>query len=120
MRRSRGKIAIGLAIACAGAAAATAYATVLAAPPKPKAVGFVNAKPGSGKGLKLGYISLGESVPFVRLVSNGIKDQAKRAGAQLVFCDSAIDAAKALDSAKPCNTQARQGYINCASSRHPS
>jgi ribose transport system substrate-binding protein len=93
----------------AGAVAATAFA---AAPPKPKSVPLVPAKPGSGKGLKLGYISLGESVPFVRLVSNGIKQQAKIAGAQLVFCDSALDAAKALDCAKTFKTQGVQGYLN--------
>ncbi len=96
----------------AAAAAAGAYAAVSASPPKPKSVAFVNAAPGSGKGLKLGYISLGESVPFVRLVSNGIKAQAKRAGAQLVFCDSALDAAKALDCARTFKTQGVQGYLN--------
>src|SRR6266542_864027 len=88
-----------------------ALAAVQAAPPA-KAVKFVGATPGSGKGLKLGYISLGESVPFVRLVSNGIKEQAKKAGAQLVFCDSALDAAKALDCAKSFKTQGVQGYLN--------
>ena len=101
-----------LALVVVGALAATAYGAVLAAPPQPKAVAFQNAVPGSGKGLKLGYISLGESVPFVRLVSNGIKAQAKRAGAQLVFCDSALDAAKALDCAKTFKTQGVQGYLN--------
>ena len=92
--------------------AAIALGAALAAPPKPQSVAFQNAAPGSGKGLKLGYISLGESVPFVRLVSNGIKAQAKRAGAQLVFCDSALDAAKALDCAKTFKTQGVQGYLN--------
>jgi ribose transport system substrate-binding protein len=101
-----------LAVVVVGALAATAYGAVFAAPPKPKSVAFQNAVPGSGKGLKLGYISLGESVPFVRLVSNGIKAQAKRAGAQLVFCDSALDAAKALDCAKTFKTQGVQGYLN--------
>jgi ribose transport system substrate-binding protein len=101
-----------LALVVVGALAATAYGAVFAAPPKPKAVAFQNAVPGSGKGLKLGYISLGESVPFVRLVSNGIKAQAKRAGARLVFCDSALDAAKALDCAKTFKTQGVQGYLN--------
>src|SRR5580765_8981306 len=101
-----------LALVVVGALAATAYATVFAAPPTPKSVPFISAKPGSGKGLKLGYISLGESVPFVRLVSNGIKAQARRAGARLVFCDSALDAAKALDCAKTFKTQGVQGYLN--------
>jgi ribose transport system substrate-binding protein len=101
-----------LALVVVGALAATAYGAVSAAPPPPKAVAFQNAAPGSGKGLKLGYISLGESVPFVRLVSNGIKAQARRAGAKLVFCDSALDAAKALDCAKTFKTQGVQGYLN--------
>jgi ribose transport system substrate-binding protein len=113
MRRLRGKAAFAALAVAATALAASAFAAVAAtSPPKPKSVPFVGAKPGSGKGLKLGYISLGESVPFVRLVSNGIKQQAKIAGAQLVFCDSALDAAKALDCAKTFKTQGVQGYLN--------
>jgi ribose transport system substrate-binding protein len=107
----RRKVVLALAVLSAGALAAGALAAVQAAP-APKSVKFVGAKPGSGKGLKLGYISLGESVPFARLVSNGIKQQAKIAGAQLVFCDSALDAAKALDCAKNFKTQGVQGYLN--------
>ncbi len=101
-----------VALVAVGMLAATAYGAAFKGPPKPKSVPFQNAAPGSGKGLKLGYISLGESVPFVRLVSNGIKAQAKRAGAQLVFCDSALDPAKALDCAKTFKTQGVQGYLN--------
>jgi hypothetical protein len=53
---------------------------------KPKAiinaeyVDFEKVVPGSGKGLHLGYISLGDAVPFVKLVSDSIKAQAKIAG----------------------------------------
>jgi ribose transport system substrate-binding protein len=112
MNRIRGKAALAIGLVAAGALAASAYAVVVAAPPKPQSVPFVGAKAGSGKGLKLGYISLGESVPFVRLVSNGIKQEAKVAGAKLVFCDSALDAAKALDCAKTFKTQGVQGYLN--------
>ena len=111
MHKQSWRIAV-VALVVVGALAATAYGRVFAGPPQPKAVAFQNAAPGSGKGLKLGYISLGESVPFVRLVSNGIKEQAKKAGAQLVFCDSALDAAKALDCAKTFKTQGVQGYLN--------
>jgi ribose transport system substrate-binding protein len=109
--RSRATLAATL-FAAASALAATAYATTSAAPPKPSSVPFVGATPGSGKGLKLGYISAGESVPFGRLVSNGVKQQAKIAGAKLVFCDSALDAAKALNCAKLFKTQGVQGYLN--------
>jgi ribose transport system substrate-binding protein len=111
MHKQRWRI-VAVALVVVGALAATAYGAVFAAPPQPKAVAFQNAVPGSGKGLKLGYISLGESVPFARLVSNGIKAQARRAGAQLAFCDSALDAAKALDCAKTFKTQGVQGYLN--------
>ncbi len=110
MRRGA-KLFVVLTLVAACTLAATAYATTSAAPPH-KPVKFRGATPGSGKGLKLGYISLGESVPFVVLVSNSIKRQAKIAGAQLVVCDSALDAAKALDCAKSFKTQGVQGYLN--------
>ena len=64
--------------------------------PSPEFVAFEKVKAGSGKGLTLGYISLGDSVPFVKLVSDSIKREAKRSGAKLEFCDSQIDGAKAL------------------------
>jgi ribose transport system substrate-binding protein len=100
-----------LVVAAVGVSAVAAYAASSAAPPK-NSVKFRGATPGSGKGLKIGYISLGESVPFVVLVTNSIKKQAKIAGAQLVVCDSALDAAKALDCAKNFKTQGVQGYLN--------
>ena len=78
--------------------------SVAAAKPKPlintEYVEFEKVKPGSGKGLHLGYISLGDAVPFVKLVSDSIKKQAKIAGVKLEFCDSKIDDAKALKSNK--------------------
>ena len=46
-------------------------------------VDFEEAVPGSGEGLKIGYISLGDSVPFVKLVSDSIKREAEAAGAEL-------------------------------------
>ena len=45
--------------------------------------------------MKVGYISLGESIPFVKLVSDYIQEQADTAGVEIAFCDSEIDAAKA-------------------------
>lgn len=68
--------------------------------------------PGSGEGVKVGYISLGDSIPFVKLVSDDIKAQAKIAGVDLVFCDSQLDAAKALDCARNFKTQNVQGILN--------
>jgi ribose transport system substrate-binding protein len=75
-------------------------------------VDFEEAVPGSGEGLKLGYISLGDSVPFVKLVSDSIKREAEAAGAELVFCDSQVDGQKALDCARNFKTQGVQAYLN--------
>jgi ribose transport system substrate-binding protein len=75
-------------------------------------VDFRQAVPGSGAGLKIGYISLGESVPFAKLVSDSVRKQARLAGAQLVFCDSKGDAAAALDCVKNFKTQGVRGYLN--------
>jgi ribose transport system substrate-binding protein len=83
-----------------------------AVPDDPDAADFEGATPGSGDGVKIGYISLGDQVPFVKLVSDGIKDQARRAGANLVFCDSQVDAAKALDCAKNFKTQNVDVIVN--------
>jgi ribose transport system substrate-binding protein len=61
---------------------------------------------------KIGYISLGENVPFVKLVSDGIKKAAADAGVDLAFCDSQVDAAKALACAQNLKVQGVQGVLN--------
>jgi ribose transport system substrate-binding protein len=66
----------------------------------------------SAESFKIGYISLGDSVPFVKLVSDGIKEAAADAGQELVFCDSQIDAAKALECAQNFGVQNVEGVLN--------
>ena len=61
---------------------------------------------------KIGYISLGDQVPFVKLVSDGIKEEAERLGHDLLFCDSEIDAGKALECAQNFEVQGIQGLLN--------
>lgn len=78
----------------------------------PEFVEFRQAEPGSGEGMKLGYIALDDSIPFSKLVSDGIREQAEIAGAELVFCDSKLDAAEALQCAKNFKTQGVEGYLN--------
>lgn len=76
-------------------------------------VEFRQAEAGSGKGLKLGLIALGDSqVPFSKLVTDSMKKQAQQAGADLLVCDSALDGAKALACAQNFKTQGVQGYLN--------
>lgn len=67
---------------------------------------------GPGAGLKIGYISLGDSIPFVKLVSDSIKQEVEASGAEFVFCDSQLDAAKALACAQTFKTQNVDGIIN--------
>ena len=61
---------------------------------------------------KVGYISLGDQVPFVKLVSDGIKEEAERQGVELLFCDSEIDAGKALECAQTFAVQGVEGLLN--------
>ncbi|WP_433892442.1 sugar ABC transporter substrate-binding protein [Streptomyces sp. CA-111067] len=121
-----GVVAVVLPAACStgkagtsSTASQTVPATVnpgasTAAPPSGEsdAVTFQQAVPGSGKGMKIGLITLDDSVPFSKLVSDGIKTQAKRAGAQLVYCDSKGDGATALACARNFKVQGVQGYLN--------
>jgi ribose transport system substrate-binding protein len=75
-------------------------------------VEFRVSEPGSGDGLKLGLIALDDSIPFSKAVSDSIKAQAEAAGAELVFCDSKLDAATALGCVKNFAAQGVQGYLN--------
>jgi ribose transport system substrate-binding protein len=73
---------------------------------------YTGAEPGSGEGLKIGYISLGEAVPFVSLVSQSIAEQAGIAGAELIPCDSEVAADKALACAQNLKVQEVDGLLN--------
>jgi ribose transport system substrate-binding protein len=73
---------------------------------------YSGAEPGSGEGLKIGYISLGDSIPFVNLVSQSLAEQAEIAGAEFIPCDSEVDAAKALACAQNLRVQEVDGLIN--------
>lgn len=79
--------------------------TTAAAPTGDGVARFEQAAPGSGEGVTIGYISNGEKISFVKIVSDGIRAEARRAGARLLFCDSQVDAAKALECAKNLRTQ---------------
>ena len=113
-----------IAAACSSSAASSAPASVAPASVAPASAApsaaavpvnpyiLTGAVPGSGTGKKIGYISLGEQVPFAVLVSNGIKKQAEIAGAKLVFCDSKLDTPTALACAQQFAVQGVQGVLN--------
>lgn len=73
---------------------------------------YDGAVAGSGAGKTVGYISLGDSVPFVQLVTNSIAEQAGIAGLNLVVCDSKLDAAEALNCAQQMKVQGAQAVLN--------
>ena len=100
-----------LVAACTNPPAAS-VAPSSAAPPAsaPASVAPSSAAPTA---MKVGYISLGESIPFVSLVTNSIKDEADKVpGLEIVVCDSEIDAAKALACAQNLKVQEVQAVLN--------
>jgi len=95
------------AAATTGAAAAAA-----AAPTPPSGVArFEQVKPGSGRGLTIGFTQLALSSGFPQDVQRGMEAAAKTAGVQLVTCDSNLDAAKALDCARNFKTRGVDGLV---------
>jgi len=106
-----------VAAACGGGGGATAApSTAASEAPASQAASEAPASeaPASqaAEKFKIGYISLGDSVPFVKLVSDGIKQAAADAGQELAFCDSQIDQAKALECAQNLKVQGVQGVLN--------
>lgn len=114
MRASaRSALLIGLAVAMAACSNPAASSTAPTAPPAsvaPASEAPASASPAAD--LKVGYISLGEAIPFVSIVSNSIKDEAEKAGVELVVCDSEIDAAKALACGQNLKVQQVQAVLN--------
>ena len=122
MRSSFRLLAIALAFSLVAAACGsdsddTTTTTTTAAPAAttttaPATTDTTAPPPPPAEDVKIGYISLGDSVPFVKLVSDGIREEASRLGVDLVFCDSEIDAAKALACAQNFEVQGVQGVLN--------
>jgi ribose transport system substrate-binding protein len=83
-----------------------------AAPVPENPYAATGAAEGSGAGKKIGYISLGDSLPFVKLVSDSIAAEAQKAGAELFACDSKVDQAEALACAQQMKVQGVQGVLN--------
>jgi ribose transport system substrate-binding protein len=90
--------------------AAAASEAPMEAPENPYAA--TGAEPGSGEGLTIGYMSLGEYIPFVNLVTNGIIEQAEIAGVNLVWCDTNTNPEETFSCAQQMATQGAQGVIN--------
>jgi ribose transport system substrate-binding protein len=106
-------IALSAAAAlCVGIIAVASSSAASTTAPQPQVAKSAPAVPGSGKGIKIGYLSNDESVPIVHVISEGIEAQAKRAGVDLVFCNGAGSDSVALQCAKTFKAQHVQGIIN--------
>ena len=62
--------------------------------------------------VKIGYINLSDQLPFVVLVRKSIERAAKANGADLVVCDSNLDAQKAINCAAQLKLQGVKGILN--------
>jgi ribose transport system substrate-binding protein len=96
--------------ACSNPATSTAPSAAASQPAVSEAPSESPSAP--AEAFKVGYISLGESIPFVKLVSDNIKAEAEKAGVEIAFCDSEIDAAKALACAQNLKVQEVQAVLN--------
>jgi ribose transport system substrate-binding protein len=94
------------AVACTSQAATNAPATAA-----PTAEATATAAP-SAEPVRVGYISGGDSDPFVLLVTNGIRAEAKKANVVLSECDSQFDADKALTCARTLSANNLQSMVN--------
>jgi ribose transport system substrate-binding protein len=106
-------VAVALAAAaCAPGGASQASPTPTLAPtPTPSANPYDGVAEGAGAGVKLGYLSYGELVPFVAQISQGIREQATRAGAQLVECDANLDPKRVPECMKQLSEAGVAGII---------
>jgi len=87
--------ALAVAACATGGTATTPSPTPTLGPtPTPSANPYTGATQGSGAGVKLGYLSYGDLVPYVKQISDGIRAQAATAGVDLVTCDANVDPGK--------------------------
>ena len=103
-------VALGAA-ACVPTGSQASPTPTLAPTASPSANPYSGATGGSGAGVKLGYVSFGELVPYVFQISEGIRAQAALAGAQLVECDAKLDANRVADCMKQLSEAGVKGII---------
>jgi ribose transport system substrate-binding protein len=104
-----------LSKARAGIVSALAIAALVGSTLVPATAGQYEFRPavkGSGKGITIGYIGLDDAIGFGKDVGDSVKREAKKAGAKLIYCDSKLDAAKALNCAKTFKLKKVDGILN--------
>jgi ribose transport system substrate-binding protein len=108
-----------VAVACSSPAASSAPPSEAPASQAPASEAPASQAPASEappsasvESLRIGYISGGDSDPFVLLVTQGIRTEAANAGVELSECDSNFDAATALACARTLAAQQLTSMIN--------
>jgi ribose transport system substrate-binding protein len=100
------------AAACVPSGAQQASPTPTLAPTaSPSPNPYTGVTGGQGAGVKLGYVSYGELVPFVFEVSEGIRAQAALAGVKLVECDTKQDPTRVSGCMKQLSEAGVKGII---------
>ncbi len=101
------------AAACSTPVASSAPTADAGASASPSSgAGSSSTPSGPGETHRIGYISGGDSDPFVLLVTEGIRAEAVKAGVELSECDSAFEAEKALTCARTLAAQELDSMIN--------
>jgi ribose transport system substrate-binding protein len=104
-------VALAAAACVPGADGQASPTPTLAPTPSPSANPYDGVAQGAGAGVKLGYVSYGELVPFVFQISDGIRAQAQLAGAELVECDAKLDANRVAGCMKQLTEAGVKGII---------
>jgi ribose transport system substrate-binding protein len=104
-------VALAAAACVPGANGQASPTPTLAPTPSPSANPYDGVAQGAGAGVKLGYVSYGELVPFVFQISDGIRAQAQLAGAELVECDAKLDANRVAGCMKQLTEAGVKGII---------
>jgi ribose transport system substrate-binding protein len=108
----RKKSAVRTWFAAVGVVALLAVAAPVSAQDNENPYFEAGATPGSGENYRVGYISLGDSIPFVKLVTDNIVEQAEIAGLDLIVCDSQVLVEEALTCAQQLGNAQVDGVIN--------
>jgi ribose transport system substrate-binding protein len=112
-RRAALLVAATLAVAaCATGGTATPSPTPTLGPTQPPSANpYSGVTAGSGAGTKLGYLSYGDLVPYVKQISDSIAAQAATAGVDLATCDANVDPARVDGCMKQLTTAGIKGLI---------
>lgn len=93
-------LAVGAMLALSACGSAVPESEPPSAGDRPIPIDFEQVVPGSGEGLRVGYISANEAVPVNFQYTEGMRASAEIAGIELIVCDSEGQASGAIECAR--------------------